>query len=62
MKEHCSHVRQPQFGVGFRGAGAPMRLGFSAADGRGIDLPPVFSWRGEELSENLAKSIDEFYG
>ncbi|CAE7211717.1 ANKRD52 [Symbiodinium sp. KB8] len=27
MEKHCSHVRVPQLGVGFRGAGAPMHLG-----------------------------------
>lgn len=30
MERHCSHVRVPQFGVGFRGAGAPMHTHHAA--------------------------------
>ncbi|CAK9077983.1 Bifunctional arginine demethylase and lysyl-hydroxylase psr-1 (Phosphatidylserine receptor 1) [Durusdinium trenchii] len=59
MERHCSHVRVPQFGVGFRGAGAPMHTHHAALNasfaGRkrwllcppeaaSWDLEPVCSW------------------
>lgn len=32
MEKHCSHVRVPQLGVGFRGAGAPMHTHHAAVN------------------------------
>ncbi|CAJ1331272.1 unnamed protein product [Effrenium voratum] len=71
MKEHCSHVRQPQFGVGFRGAGAPMHTHHAALNaslaGRkrwflmppevaGWTLDPVAGWEGSEDFERKRKA------
>jgi len=63
MERHCSHVRVPQFGVGFRGAGAPMHTHHAALNasfaGRKrwfLSPPEVASWSLDPVAVTEMKS------